>query len=543
MRNPPLDVDLDRWPAAEEELRRLYAEAGIGSFEWDVPAGRSHLSPELEVLFGLVPGSFDSRYESWLKLIHPEDLPQIEPLMAQAFAGRETRHETDFRVVRPDGEVLWIDVRCRIFYDDAGRPLRVLGVNVDITRRKEWEAAVAEREARLRRIIDCGMVGIMFWNADGTVSGANDCFLAMVGYTREDLEAGRLHWPTMTPPEHSETDFRKLQEVLLTGVSAPFEKELFHRDGSRVPVLVARAALNEQRDEGIGFILDMTERKAAEAVLREREELLRLAVDAGQFGVWDWDLANERLDWSPEILALAGIGEEDFDGTYHSFEKALHPDDRRRVWEELARAMTSTGELKSEYRFVQPGGEVRWLVARGKCLYDLSGRPCRMIGICFDITERKRAETELREAAERAEAASQAKDQFLAVLSHELRTPLTPVLMTTATLAADPGLPERLQSALAVIRRNVELEARLIDDLLDLTRISRGKIELQLAAVDVHEKLRHVVQNVDAEARSKRLSLAVRLEAERCQSSADAARLQQILWNLLTNAVKFPPEG
>ncbi|HSG39462.1 MAG TPA: PAS domain-containing protein [Thermoanaerobaculia bacterium] len=543
MRNPSSEVDQDRWPVAQEELRQLYQAAGIGSFDWDVQAGLTHLSPELEALFGLPPGSFDSRYESWLKLVHPEDLPRVEPLMADAFARREPRHETEFRVVRPDGEVLWIEVRCRIFYDDADRPLRVLGVNVDITRRKQSESALEEREARLRRIIDCGMVGMMFWNSDGTVSGANDCFLRMLGYTREDLEAGRLHWPTMTPSEHSETDFRKLQEIITTGVSTPFEKEFFHRNGSRIPVLVAGAALDDQGHEGIGFVLDMTERKRSEAVLRDREELLRLAVDAGQFGIWDWDLIGERLTWSPEILALAGIGEREFDGTYRSFEKSLHPDDRRRVWEEIARSMTSTGEFRSEYRFVQPGGAVRWLVARGKFLYDLSGRPCRMIGICFDITERKRGETELREAAERAEAASQAKDQFLAVLSHELRTPLTPVLMTTATLAIDPDVPERLRAALTVIRRNVELEARLIDDLLDLTRISRGKIELQLGPVDIHEKLRHVVQNVEAEARSKRLSISLYMEAEHHRTSGDSARLQQILWNLLTNAVKFTPEG
>jgi PAS domain S-box-containing protein len=543
MRNPPFEIDQDRWPAAEEELRRLYAEAGIGSFEWEVQEGISRLSPELEIMVGLSPGVYDGRYESWVRLVHPEDMPRVEPMLAEIFARREPRAEFEYRTVRPDGKVLWIEARCRIFYDGEGRPLRVLGVNVDVTRRKEWEAAVEEREARLQRIIDCGMVGIMFWNLDGTVSDANDAFLRMLGYTREDLKAGRLHWPTMTPPEHSEIDWRKVQEFLSTGLSSAYEKEYFRKDGSRIPVLIAGATLNEQNDEGVAFILDMTERKQAEAALREREELLRLAVDAGQFGVWDWDLSRERLTWSPEILALAGIGAEDFDGTYQAFEEVLHPDDRRRVWEEIARAMTSSGEFRSEYRFVQPGGDVRWITGRGKFLYDVAARPYRMIGVCLDITERKRAETELREAAERAEAASQAKDQFLAVLSHELRTPLTPVLMTTATLEGDPEVPERLRAALHVIRRNVELEARLIDDLLDLTRISRGKIELQLGPVDIHEKLRHVLQIVEAEARVKRLSLSVRLEADRHHSSGDAARLQQILWNLLVNAVKFTPEG
>ncbi|HYG65303.1 MAG TPA: ATP-binding protein, partial [Thermoanaerobaculia bacterium] len=167
-----------------------------------------------------------------------------------------------------------------------------------------------------------------------------------------------------------------------------------------------------------------------------------------------------------------------------------------------------------------------------------------MVERSWAYIERARAQRVLQQAKDAAEEASRAKDQFLAVLSHELRTPLTPVLAAAQLLEMDRDLPARHRDSLAMIRRNVQLEARLIDDLLDLTRIARGKLELQLASVDVHEKIRLVVRMLEAEAAAKPVSVAVHLEAARPLVTGDAARIQQVLWNLIKNSVKFtPPEG
>jgi PAS domain S-box-containing protein len=160
-----------------------------------------------------------------------------------------------------------------------------------------------------------------------------------------------------------------------------------------------------------------------------------------------------------------------------------------------------------------------------------------------DVTARNQAERELERARREAEAASHAKDQFLAVLSHELRTPLTPVLTAAQTMEGDPQVPESLRATAGMIRRNVELEARLIDDLLDLTRISRGKLRLDFTRSDVHEKLLSVVQILEHDAQSKGVQLVVSLAARRRHVRADPARLQQIVWNLLKNAIKFTPEA
>jgi two-component system, chemotaxis family, CheB/CheR fusion protein len=160
-----------------------------------------------------------------------------------------------------------------------------------------------------------------------------------------------------------------------------------------------------------------------------------------------------------------------------------------------------------------------------------------------DITARKNSELALQQAKQEAEQANRAKDQFLAMLSHELRTPLTPVLMTIAALRRQDDLPDELRRDLEMLQRNVELEALLIDDLLDLTRIAHGKLELHNDAVDVHATLEHALNICAADLRDKDLSVVRKLEAKEHHSWADAARVQQVFWNLVKNAVKFTPAG
>ena len=158
-----------------------------------------------------------------------------------------------------------------------------------------------------------------------------------------------------------------------------------------------------------------------------------------------------------------------------------------------------------------------------------------------DVTERKQAEKELRRAKEEAEEAGRTKDLFLSTLSHELRTPLTPVLATIAYIQTMPDLPEWLHVEIGAIRRNVELEARLIDDLLDVTRIGQGKLELHQEILDAHVMVRSALELCQAEAEAKKLEVSLALRAEVRFVWADAARLQQVFWNLIKNAVKFTP--
>jgi PAS domain S-box-containing protein len=163
--------------------------------------------------------------------------------------------------------------------------------------------------------------------------------------------------------------------------------------------------------------------------------------------------------------------------------------------------------------------------------------------ILRDTTERKHAEEALHDAAKELARASRAKDEFLAALSHELRTPLTPVLMSAAALESDPALPSNVRDQLGMMRRNIELEARLIDDLLDITRISNGKLSLVQVPVDAHKLIEQTAEIVRSDGFAKEVQIGFRLDAPRHYVMADPARLQQVLWNLIKNALKFTPSG
>ena len=224
--------------------------------------------------------------------------------------------------------------------------------------------------------------------------------------------------------------------------------------------------------------------------------------------------------------------------------RALHPDDLDRVSREWAESLASGGIFETEYRLRRaPDGAYRWFLVRGELVRDEDGRIVKWFGTCTDIDDQKRNEQDLKRAHDLAETASRAKDQFLAMLSHELRTPLTPVLLTAAAARDDPETPPHLRETFEEIRQNLELEARLIDDLLDVMRIIRGKMPYQFEVVDAHAQIARAVEICRGEAAEKGLEIVAGLEARDHHVNADAARFQQVLWNLIKNAVKFTPPG
>ncbi len=238
--------------------------------------------------------------------------------------------------------------------------------------------------------------------------------------------------------------------------------------------------------------------------MQESEDLLRLATEAADIGTFDYYPLTGELRLSPRARALFGIAPE-AKADYAAYLASLHPEDRHVASETVQRVISpgNSDRYDIEYRTIgHPNGE-RWLAEKGRVLFDENGRPVRFLGTLLDITDKKNAEMVLQRAKQEAEAANRAKDQFLAMLSHELRTPLTPVLMTIASLRREPDLSEELHRDLEVLQRNVELEALLIDDLLDLTRIAHGKLEMHCDAVDIHAALDHALSICQTELAGK----------------------------------------
>jgi signal transduction histidine kinase len=278
--------------------------------------------------------------------------------------------------------------------------------------------------------------------------------------------------------------------------------------------------------------------------LRESEERLRLVLTAGDIQGWNWDIEKNELIWVEPLDNSNPAGQ-----CVADFLAIVHPEDRRAVQNAADRALRSTGEYYAEFR-TQRDGDERWWLGRGTVIRDASGLPRSIAGINIDITSRKRAEEERAtllknaEAARReAERANRVKDEFLATLSHELRTPLN-AITGWAHMLRDLTLDKSTQiKAVETINRNALLQAQLISDLLDVSRIVSGNMRLDLRPVGLPSVIQAAVDSLRPAAEAKNIKLDVSRICEVKRIPGDPARLQQVVWNLLSNAIKFTPPG
>jgi PAS domain S-box-containing protein len=275
--------------------------------------------------------------------------------------------------------------------------------------------------------------------------------------------------------------------------------------------------------------------------LRRGEEQYRFLAESIPQMVWTATPDGAVDYYNRRFVEFSGLSLEELLG--EGWKVLIHPDDLERTIRRWNQSLESGTVYDIEYRFRTKHGPSRWFLGRAMAMRDTAGKIVKWFGTCTDIDDQKRAEAELVESRDAAEAANNAKDQFLAVLSHELRTPLMPVLTTTAELELERALPEHVKSGLKVIRRNVEMEARLIDDLLDLTRVAKGKLQLNFENADVYHALHTALDICRPDIESKSINVAMDLTEGVCPVRADPARLQQVFWNLISNAVKFTPEG
>lgn len=315
-------------------------------------------------------------------------------------------------------------------------------------------------------------------------------------------------------------------------------------------VMVARVNPVPFRDVDLRFLEEVADRAAvaldsAELLqkLASSEEQLRLALDAGRLGAWDWDIPSQRVTWSTMVERIHGIAPGSFEGTFEAYQRDIYTEDRDRLLSTISRAVEDRSEYHVCYRIIRPDGEVRWLEAHGTMLCDRAGNPQRLVGVCVDITERKNADERLRATMQALRDEDQRKDQFLAMLAHELRNPLSPILNATYMLGKRGIGEDAAARARTILERQVRHMVHLLDDLLDVSRITRGKIELVRETMDMIQLVREVVGDHLESFRAAGLTLDLTASAEPLFVHADRTRLAQVIANLLSNALKFSDRG
>jgi PAS domain S-box-containing protein len=277
----------------------------------------------------------------------------------------------------------------RLFEAEKQRTLALAHANRDL----------AGREAKIRRLVDSNIIGIFIWDFDGRVLDANDEFLRMVNYDREDLVSDRIRWADLTPPDWRERNNARIEQQKSSGRFEPFEKEYTRKDGSRVPVLIGGATFEEGGNQGVAFVLDLTERRRAEQALMRSESYLAETQKLTHTGSWAWDARSQKVLYcSDEMFRIFGLDPQEDLLTRKNFRQRVHPEDRNRVDESFAKVVNERVDSFDEYKVVLPDGTVKHIYSSGHPVLDENGQLIEFIGTATDITERKRADEALRES-------------------------------------------------------------------------------------------------------------------------------------------------
>ena len=287
---------------------------------------------------------------------------------------------------------------------------------------------------------------------------------------------------------------------------------------------------------GFGITQDITDVKQAEQALRDSEERFQLATEIGRSGTWDWDVRSGEIIWSRGHYDILGYREGEVVPSFEAWAERVHPDDRERIEAEVRRCMLEQADYSVQFRVVWPDGSIHWMISRGRYEYDQGGRCQRMVGVMADITTLKQAELALREADQR-------KDEFLAMLAHELRNPLAPIRNAAHVLGRLELAEPRLRWAQDIIERQVSHLTHLVDELLDVSRIVRGKIVLKKTCVELADLVHQASESVQPIMTQKGHRFEVRMPDARVVLDGDLVRLVQVLQNLLNNAAKYTPDG
>jgi signal transduction histidine kinase/DNA-binding response OmpR family regulator/HAMP domain-containing protein len=297
-------------------------------------------------------------------------------------------------------------------------------------------------------------------------------------------------------------------------------------------------ALTQTFNHMLGRIQDQTR------ALHDSKERLDLALQSAGVGTWSWDVGANALVWDNFLHPLFGLPPHASPNRYEDFLALVHPEDRQRIAQDTADSVERDVPYDTEYRVVWPDRTERVLASRGKVFRESTGKPPRMTGVCWDITER-RLMVEQRQAREAADAANRAKSTFLASMSHELRTPLNAIIGFSELLESHTfgGLNDRQQRYVANVLTSGRHLLQLINDILDLSKVEAGHMELALSEFDVALALRDAWTIVGTLADRKQLTLDVQADEGIPMLAADQSKFKQILYNLLSNAIKFTPDG
>jgi len=464
-----------------------------------------------------------------------------------------------------DGSLYWLQSTIATLRDENGHITGYRRAHTDITAQKRQEETLRESEERFRELFDDAPAGYHELDAEGRIVRVNRTELQLLGYTEDEM-IGRVAADFVLNAAEAAAAVR----AKLAGLMPPghfFERQFIRKDGTPLAVLLSDKLIRDKDGRIIGLrssIQDNSVRKIQELRLQALTERLQLAAESGQFGIWDYDVPQQRVLMDDRTLRLHGLDNESFNNTRAAWLRHVHPEDRPRLKQMFRDVLTKLDAVDTSFRIVHPAGPERVLRARCQVHRDANGRANRIVGVTWDITEERQAQAEIARARDEAEqlnaqlstavnraetlaheaaAATQAKSEFLANMSHEIRTPLNAIIgMSGLLLEARSGAETR--EFAETIRSSGDTLLGLINDILDYSKIESGHLELEHAPFDLRECIESSIDVLAPRATEKKIDLLYWIDVDAPPSVlGDVTRLRQVIVNLLSNAVKFTASG
>ncbi|HWB61169.1 MAG TPA: PAS domain S-box protein [Chthoniobacteraceae bacterium] len=459
--------------------------------------------------------------------------------------GRQVKDETPY--TSPTGREGYYEYIFNPYFAADGSVAAVVGSTHIMTERKRSEDAAR----RLAAIVESSQDAIVSKTLEGIITSWNQGAAALFGYSEEEAVGKPIS--VLIPQELYDKEEPEIIDHIRHGRRVEhFETVRLRKDGSHVNVSLTISPIRDEEGRVVGaskIARDITERKLAEeklgrarqqaddaaAAAADAAERFRLVAEVTSLQIWTAS-SEGTLEWANQECANYFQTDLETQVLGSAWAQFVHPDDLSVTLDRWRVSLGSGARYETEFRLKRHDGVYRWFLVRAEAMRGPAGEITRWFGTNTDIDALKNAQNE-------AERSSRAKDAFLATLSHELRTPLTPVLMAAASMREDERIPRDAREQLGMMERNIALEARLIDDMLDLTRISRGQIHMRPKACDAHTLIRLALEMVQDDARGKGIRIEQHFAARHHGLVIDPARFQQVIWNLLRNAVKFTPAG
>lgn len=546
------------------KIKRLFedtnAAARIGGWEIDLAKGRYWWSDETKNIFQ-VGKDFVPNAEAFLHFFKTGNSRNTLTQSMEDSIRKGLSFDLELEISDSKEANKWVRTIGRPELNE-GRVLRIVGSIQDISERKMMEKKTEEALAQLEILLDATThVSIIGTDTNGIITHFNKGAENLLGYKSEEVigkttpiiihlleEVQNRSFELTEKLGRKIEGFETFVAIAKQGKYDSREWTYVRKDGTKFPVELIITAVKNKNDEIIGFLgigIDISVHKQTEIALRESENRWHFALEGSGDGIWDWDAKTNKVFFSTQWKKMLGYSESEIGDTLSEWETRVHPDDIKQTFASLERHFQGKSSVYiNEHRMLTKNGNYLWILDRGKVIErDSLGKPVRVIGTHTDITERKKMETMLGEAKQKAELASLAKSEFLANMSHEIRTPLNGVI-GFSDLLLKTELNKLQKQYLETISISANSLLDLINDILDFSKIESGKMELFFEPVSLNELLHQISEIVKYRAHEKGLEYIMDVSPEVPKILiTDAIRLRQIILNLTSNALKFTNEG